>query len=98
MSSRILLIEDDKNLGDQIVTHLSRGGFEVTWLQDGLVAMDADPKDHDLVVLDLMLPGAHGLDILKVYREIAETPVLVLSAKNETPQKCGRWRWARTTT
>ena len=87
MSSRILLIEDDKNLGDQIVTHLKRDGFEVTWLQDGHTALDADPKQHDLVVLDLMLPGAHGLDILKIYRETAETPVLVLSARNETATK-----------
>lgn len=87
MSSKILLIEDDKNLGGQIVAHLQRDGFEVTWIQDGLAALDADPKLHDLVVLDLMLPGAHGLDILKVYRETAETPVLVLSARNETSTK-----------
>ena len=87
MSSKILLIEDDKNLGDQIVTHLKRDGFEVTWLREGSSALDADPKEHDLVVLDLMLPGAHGLDILKVYRELAETPVLVLSARNETSTK-----------
>ena len=87
MSSRILVVEDDKNLGDQIVAHLKKDGFEVTWLRDGLAAMDADPTDYDLVVLDLMLPGAHGLDILKVYRELAQTPVLVLSARNETPTK-----------
>ena len=87
MSSRILLIEDDRSLGDQIVTHLKKDGFEVTWLQDGHAALDADPKQHDLVVLDLMLPGAHGLDILKIYRETAETPVLVLSARNQTTTK-----------
>lgn len=87
MTPRILLIEDDKNLGDQIVTDLKRFGFEVTWIQDGHAALDAEPKDHDLVVLDLMLPGAHGLDILKIYRETAETPVLVLSARNETATK-----------
>lgn len=87
MTSRILLIEDDKNLGDQIVTHLKRDGFEVTWIQDGHTALDAEPRNHDLVVLDLMLPGAHGLDILKIYRETAETPVLVLSARNETSTK-----------
>ncbi|MEO8359244.1 MAG: response regulator transcription factor [Vicinamibacteria bacterium] len=87
MSSKILLVEDDKNLGDQIVSHLARDGFEVTWLRDGSSALDAEPKDFDLIVLDLMLPGAHGLDILKIYRETAETPVLVLSARNETSTK-----------
>jgi DNA-binding response OmpR family regulator len=87
MSSRILLVEDDKSLGDQIVTHLKGDGFDVTWIQDGHEALDADAKQYDLVVLDLMLPGAHGLDILKIYRETAETPVLVLSARNETSTK-----------
>jgi two-component system response regulator MtrA len=87
MSAKILLIEDDRNLGEQIVAHLKCYGFEVAWLQDGLAALDADPKEHDLVVLDLMLPGAHGLDILKIYRETSETPVLVLSARNETDTK-----------
>lgn len=87
MSSRILLVEDDRNLGEQIVAHLKKAGFEATWLREGLAAMDANPKDFDLIVLDLMLPGAHGLDILKVYRELAPTPVLVLSARNETPTK-----------
>jgi DNA-binding response OmpR family regulator len=87
MGSRILLVEDDSSLGDQIVTHLKREGFEATWIRDGHEALDADPKGFDLVVLDLMLPGAHGLDILKTYRELAETPVLVLSARNETPTK-----------
>ncbi|MEO5761563.1 MAG: response regulator transcription factor [Vicinamibacteria bacterium] len=87
MSSKILLVEDDKNLGDQIVSHLTRDGFEVTWLRDGSSALDAEPTNFDLIVLDLMLPGAHGLDILKIYRETAETPVLVLSARNETSTK-----------
>ena len=87
MGSRILLVEDDSSLGEQIVSHLVRQGFEATWIRDGHEALDADPEDFDLVVLDLMLPGAHGLDILKTYRELAETPVLVLSARNETPTK-----------
>ena len=87
MSSRILLIEDDTSLGSQIVNHLKGDGLEVTWLRDGSSAMSADPTQFDLVVLDLMLPQAHGLDILKRYRETAETPVLVLSARNETSTK-----------
>jgi two-component system response regulator MtrA len=87
MGSRILVVEDDQNLGEQIVSHLKRDGFEVTWLRDGHAAMAADPKAHDLVVLDLMLPGTYGLDILKAYREQAPTPVLILSARNETTTK-----------
>jgi two-component system response regulator MtrA len=69
------------------VAHLTRSGFEVTWVEDGRAALGHDPAQYDLVVLDLMLPGAHGLDILKSYRETAETPVLVLSARNETSTK-----------
>ena len=47
MGSRILLVEDDQNLGEQIVSHLERDGFEVTWLRDGRSAMAADPRARD---------------------------------------------------
>jgi DNA-binding response OmpR family regulator len=86
-NSRILLVEDDEALGQQIVDRLRKSGFEPTWLRTGPAAMHANPADHDLVVLDLMLPGRHGLDVLKHFREQAEVPVLVLSARNETATK-----------
>ena len=88
MTPRILIVEDDEALGRQLADRLRQSGFEPTWLRDGGAALAVDPTGYALVVLDLMLPGAHGLDVLKAYREAAaETPVLVLSARNDTPSK-----------
>jgi two-component system response regulator MtrA len=87
MLSRILLVEDDERLGQQIVDRLRAASLEPSWVKDGADALAANPAEYALVVLDLMLPGAHGLDILKRFRETADTPVLVLSARNETTTK-----------
>jgi len=86
-TTRILLVEDDEALGRQLVERLAKSGFEPEWLRTGAAALAADPSAYALVVLDLMLPGAHGLDVLKRLREQADVPVLVLSARNETTTK-----------
>ncbi len=85
MSERILIIEDDLELGAQLVEHLRSAGFEPTWRCDGrnLPAL----ADFELLVLDLMLPEESGLDILKRVRLEEDVPVLILSARNETPDK-----------
>jgi two-component system response regulator MtrA len=87
MNTRILLVEDDVRLGEQVVARLVDAGFTPLWLRDGSDALVEDPSSYALIVLDLMLPGAHGLDILKRYRVSSETPVIVLSARNETSTK-----------
>lgn len=84
---RILLVEDDEALGRQVHADLQRRGYAVTWLRDGDQALAADHASYALIVLDLMLPGAYGLDVLKAARLRAEVPVLILSARNETPDK-----------
>jgi len=83
MGQRILVIEDDAALGQQIVGHLRGAGFETTWLTDGKRVHDGEAFDIDLLVLDLMLPGASGFDVLKRFRESSDTPVLILSARND---------------
>jgi len=87
VNDRILLVEDDEKLGDQIARHLAEQGFEVTWRKDGDAALQEDPEDYRLVVLDLMLPGTYGMDVLKSYRRTHDVPVLILSARNETTDK-----------
>jgi two-component system response regulator MtrA len=79
MAARILLIEDDAALGAQTAQHLRRAGFDVTWLRDG--DGEIDLASFDLLVLDLMLPGTFGLDLLKRFRETSDVPVLILSAR-----------------
>lgn len=88
MTQKILVVEDDASLGKQIVEHLEGAGFEPTWLRDGDSAMREPTKGYALIVLDLMLPGAYGLDVLKHVRAAGSAvPVLVLSARNETRDK-----------
>src|SRR5262245_7475162 len=84
---RILLVEDDARLGEQVVNGLRDAGFDPTWVRDGKAAMAVAPEPFALFVLDLMLPGAHGLDVLKKLRQESDVPVLVLSARNDTRDK-----------
>lgn len=87
MSDRILLVEDDVALGQQVSDSLREAGFEAHWVQDGDDARDLPPDDYRLIVLDLMLPGTYGMDLLKRYRAKSEVPVLILSARDDTADK-----------
>lgn len=88
MSDRILLVEDDDALGAQVRDILRGDGFEVEWHKDGTSAAKTDVASFSLVVLDLMLPGTYGLDLLKRWRAAElEVPVLVLSARQDTSDK-----------
>lgn len=80
---RILLVEDDERLGRQVAAHLERAGYATTWVRDGAEALSSPLDGLALVVLDLMLPGADGLDVLKRVRGEADLPVLVLSARQD---------------
>lgn len=87
MSAQVLLIEDDQALGTQIVDHFKREGLTVTWWQRGQAVSPELAKQQNLVVLDLMLPGLYGMDVLKGLRSHSDVPVLVLSARNDKDDK-----------
>ena len=87
METRILLVEDDAELGAQVVQNLKRAGFAVDWQTKGTAPHEDLGRTYALVVLDLNLPGVHGLDMLKLLRAHSDLPVLVLSARNETLDK-----------
>ena len=89
VAERVLVIEDDRELGRQIVLHLRRAGYEPTWWTEGRAIAPEDAAGLALVILDLMLPGTHGLDILRDLRARADVPVLVLSARADTMDKVG---------
>jgi len=80
-------VEDDLALGQQVVETLSRAGFDPHWVQDGDAARQLDPDAYRVIVLDLMLPGTYGMDLLKRYRTKSEVPVLILSARDDTADK-----------
>lgn len=85
----ILLIEDDPLIGHGINAGLKKMGFAIDWVQDGPSGRDVFAENvYDAVVLDLSLPGADGLDILKYWRQSGfETPVLVLTARDALDQR-----------
>ena len=85
---RVLLVEDDEPLGTQVATSLRAAGYLVDWVTCGDDALAADFASFSLVILDLMLPGAHGFDVLKALRNDAHhVPVLVLSARHDAADK-----------
>lgn len=81
---RILLIEDDKLIGEGLKLGLSKNQFAVDWFTDGKLGFDAlFSAEYDAVVLDLSLPKMDGLDILKNWRkENQDIPVLILTARD----------------
>lgn len=87
MTRRVLLIEDEANIAEAIRFILSRDGCEVQVQPDGNAALAAVAAfGPDLVVLDLMLPGMSGLEILAALRANPTTqslPVLMLTAKGQ---------------
>ncbi len=81
---RLLLVEDDKSLGEGILTALKAEGYTLDWLQDGVSALHAlSSEPFDLAILDLGLPRMDGLKVLKALRDRHHSiPVLVLTARD----------------
>ncbi len=86
--ARILLVEDDLALGAQVRDTLTDAGHAVSWVRRADTAMAEALDGLSLIVLDLMLPGGHGLDVLKHVRSRQQQmPVLILSGRSETSDK-----------
>lgn len=82
----ILVVEDDPTLRSTLTFNLTRQGFQVVTAEDGLVALEAFDRhgdDLDLIILDVMLPGMNGLQVLRHVRQTHDVPVLMLSARGE---------------
>jgi DNA-binding response OmpR family regulator len=91
MQKRVLVIEDEPNISEALRFILSRNGWRVDVTADGhsaLGSLSANPPD--LLILDLMLPGVSGFDILRSLRAREETralPVLMLTAKGQAADR-----------
>src|SRR5574343_103899 len=86
---RILLVEDDPQLGDGLTIGLRQAGFAVDWVKDGNSADHAlQAESFDFVVLDLGLPRLSGMEVLTRARSRGQTmPVLILTARDATGDK-----------
>ena len=86
--TRILLIEDDPALADLVRDYLEVEGFEIQTCSDGRQGFELALKGgHDLILLDLMLPGLGGFEILRAFRAQHPQPVLVVSARGDDIDK-----------
>ncbi|HEY8231422.1 MAG TPA: response regulator transcription factor [Vicinamibacteria bacterium] len=85
MSARLLLVEDELSLARGLVDNFRAEGYDVRHVARGDLAMDALREfDPEVVLLDIMLPGRSGLDLLVELRQAGErVPVLMLTAKGE---------------
>jgi len=88
---RIMVVEDDPDLGDALVHRLRREGHGVDWEQDGEAADDIlQYQDYELVILDIGLPNMDGFEILRALRRRgSRTPVLMLTARSEIEDRVG---------
>ena len=78
---QILVVEDEHSISNLIKVNLTRAGYACDCAYDGLAAVDAlDKKPYDLVLLDIMLPGADGYEVMD-YIAPLEIPVIFLTAK-----------------
>lgn len=89
MSHNILLVDDDHELSELLSTYLKGEGFEIVQIFDGLEAINHLQEKHqvndeyDAIILDFMLPGMQGLDILQRLRSFSKIPVIMLTARGD---------------
>ncbi len=91
MGKSVIVIEDERNIIEAISFVLSRDGWDVATHSNGHDAIDAVRlRRPDIVILDVMLPGKSGFDILQEIRsdsELGHTPVLMLTARGQEKDK-----------
>jgi two-component system copper resistance phosphate regulon response regulator CusR len=85
---RLLVIEDEPKLADYLHRGLSENGYVVDVARDGIEGRRlATQGDYDLLLLDIMLPGIDGFGVLKAVRMQAQTPVLMLTARDRVEDR-----------
>jgi two-component system response regulator CpxR len=82
---RLLIIDDDVRLAEMLAEYLAPEGIELTGVASGIQGLrSAQRENFDLIILDVMLPGLSGFDVLKQLREAgSKTPVLMLTARGD---------------
>jgi two-component system OmpR family response regulator len=85
---RVLVIEDERDLLEAVSQSLREAGYAVDEAGDGRSGLfKAAATDYDAIVLDVMLPGISGWDLLRELRKSRKTPVLILTARDALPDR-----------
>ncbi|MEA4907146.1 MAG: response regulator transcription factor [Anaerolineaceae bacterium] len=88
MDDQIFVIEDEPSVAEVVSLYLKRAGYRVTVVRNGADALTLlEKQTPTLVVLDLMLPGADGWEITRRLREHGNTPIIILTARREEPER-----------
>lgn len=96
---RLLIAEDELDLAEALSVLFEKNQFSVDVVNDGLSAYDyASGGDYDTVILDVMMPGLNGLEVLRRLREEGvKTPVMMLTARGEKDDRITGFDAGRTT-
>lgn len=82
--TRVLLVDDDEALCELLGEYLESEGFSVRSVHNGVEALEAAQQEAwDAIILDVMLPGMSGFDVLKRIKPLVEVPVLMLTARGD---------------
>jgi DNA-binding response OmpR family regulator len=85
---RLLLVDDDTQLAAMLHEFMELHGFNVVVVGDGESALEQLPEiQPDLLILDVMLPGINGFDVLEKLRQTHDLPVIMLTARGEEPDR-----------
>lgn len=86
--SRILIVDDEKPIVEILKYNLEKNGYSTIEAYDGEEGLKmAQEKNHDLILLDVMLPKMDGFTVLRILRQTMTTPILMLTAKEEEVDK-----------
>ncbi len=87
-AARILVVEDEPKMAALVQDYLRAAGYQPSWLADGRAVVPAfQAAQHDLVLLDLMLPGRDGLDICRELRSFSDVPIVMLTARADEAER-----------
>ena len=85
---KVLIIDDDEELCDLVSEYLTVEGFETECVNDGEEGLErALSSEHDMAILDVMLPKMNGFDVLRALRETSKLPVIMLTARGDDMER-----------
>lgn len=85
---KILIVEDETSIARFVQLELEHEGYQTKSIADGRQALDeALENDYDLIVLDVMLPSLNGIEVLRRLRQVKQTPVIILTARDQIMDK-----------
>ncbi|EPC3762730.1 response regulator [Klebsiella michiganensis] len=94
LSRRVLIIEDDADAAGVLEAYLRRENYDVAVIVDGLAGLDmAQRWKPDLILLDVMLPGLNGTEVLASLRRKSDVPVIMVTAMGDMPDRIGALRY-----